>query len=665
MEFTKKPFEMVSNYKPAGDQPQAIAELLDGLKEGKKDQVLQGATGTGKTFTMANIIQANQKPTLVLAHNKTLAMQLYYELKDLFPNNRVEYFVSNFDFFQPEAYLPSRDLYIDKTAKQNMELDMMRLSAMNALLTHSDTIVVASVAAIYALQDPKTYSDAFFEIRVGQKISKRELLTFLVKTGYLRNEIENAPGTFSAKGDVIKIIPAWVSSTLYRISMFGDDVEAIDLIDGTTGAVMDHVSYVSIFPAMAYVTPEDKLKKAIENIREELHHRTKYFEDKGLLLEAQRIKQRTNYDLESLEEFGFCAGIENYSAQLEFRKPGQMPYTLLDYFPKKDFLTIIDESHMMIPQIRGMFNTDKSRKETLVAYGFRLPSAIDNRPLNFDEFREKLSQVIYTSATPGDYELGLTHGQVVDQIIRPTGLLDPIIDVRPTENQIEDLITEIKARAKKKERTLITTLTIRMSEDLTTYLQERNVKVAYLHSELKTFERTEIINDLRKGVYDAVVGVNLLREGLDIPEVSLVAILDADKQGFLRNTRSLIQTVGRAARNADGKVIFYADTISQAMQETMDETARRREVQSAFNKEHNITPTTVYKKIQESALSEHTKKEVAALRDKKHKKERATAFDKVINDLRANMVKAAKELDFETAATLRDTIIELENERED
>jgi len=665
MEFTKKPFEMVSNYKPAGDQPQAIAELLDGLKEGKKDQVLQGATGTGKTFTMANIIQANQKPTLVLAHNKTLAMQLYYELKDLFPNNRVEYFVSNFDFFQPEAYLPSRDLYIDKTAKQNMELDMMRLSAMNALLTHSDTIVVASVAAIYALQDPKTYSDAFFEIRVGQKISKRELLTFLVKTGYLRNEIENAPGTFSAKGDVIKVIPAWVSSTLYRISMFGDDVEAIDLIDGTTGAVMDHVSYVSIFPAMAYVTPEDKLKKAIENIRDELHHRTKYFEDKGLLLEAQRIKQRTNYDLESLEEFGFCAGIENYSAQLEFRKPGQMPYTLLDYFPKKDFLTIIDESHMMIPQIRGMFNTDKSRKETLVAYGFRLPSAIDNRPLNFDEFREKLSQVIYTSATPGDYELGLTHGQVVDQIIRPTGLLDPIIDVRPTENQIEDLITEIKARAKKKERTLITTLTIRMSEDLTTYLQERNVKVAYLHSELKTFERTEIINDLRKGVYDAVVGVNLLREGLDIPEVSLVAILDADKQGFLRNTRSLIQTVGRAARNADGKVIFYADTISQAMQETMDETARRREVQSAFNKEHNITPTTVYKKIQESALSEHTKKEVAALRDKKHKKERATAFDKVINDLRANMVKAAKELDFETAATLRDTIIELENERED
>jgi excinuclease ABC subunit B len=447
--------------------------------------------------------------------------------------------------------------------------------------------------------------------------------------------------------------------------MFGDDVEAIDLIDGTTGAVMDHVSYVSIFPAMAYVTPEDKLKKAIENIRDELHHRTKYFEDKGLLLEAQRIKQRTNYDLESLEEFGFCAGIENYSAQLEFRKPGQMPYTLLDYFPKKDFLTIIDESHMMIPQIRGMFNTDKSRKETLVAYGFRLPSAIDNRPLNFDEFRDKLSQVIYTSATPGDYELGLTHGQVVDQIIRPTGLLDPVIEVRPTENQIEDLITEIKARAKKKERTLITTLTIRMSEDLTTYLQERNIKVAYLHSELKTFERTEIINDLRKGVYDAVVGVNLLREGLDIPEVSLVAILDADKQGFLRNTRSLIQTVGRAARNADGKVIFYADTISQAMQETMDETARRREVQSAFNQAHNITPTTVYKKIQESALSEHTKKEVAALRDKKHKKERATAFDKVINDLRANMVKAAKELDFETAATLRDTIIELENERED
>jgi len=662
MKYQFRKFNLQSDYKPAGDQPEAIKALMSGINKNVKDQVLLGATGTGKTFTMANIINQVNKPTLILAHNKTLAMQLYYELKDFFPDNRVEYFVSNFDFFQPEAYLPSRDLYIDKTAKQNMELDMMRLSAMNALMIRSDTIVVASVASIYALQDPKTYFDAFFEISVGQKISKKKLLSFLVKTGYVRNEIENAPGTFSAKGDVIKIIPAWISQTMFRISLFGDDVEMIDYLDARTGAVLEHIRTTTVFPAMAYVTPEHKLKKAIANIREELKERLKDFKEQGLLLEAQRLEQRTNYDLESLEEFGFAPGMENYSAQLEFRKPGQMPYTLLDYFGD-DFLTIIDESHMMIPQIRGMFNTDRSRKETLVEYGFRLPSAIDNRPLNFEEFRNKMHQVIYTSATPGEYELELTHGKFVQQIIRPTGLVDPTIDVRPTKNQIEDLIVEIKERAKKNERTLITTLTIRMSEDLTTYLQERNIKVAYLHSELKTLERSEILNDLRKGVYDAVVGVNLLREGLDIPEVSLVAILDADKQGFLRNTRSLIQTVGRAARNAHGKVIFYADTISTAMQETIDETDRRRKIQIAYNKKHHIVPKTVYKKMLDSVLTEAAKREIAELNSKRSKKQKRESFEKVIEDLRQKMLKAAKELDFETAATLRDTIIELENEK--
>jgi excinuclease ABC subunit B len=449
---------------------------------------------------------------------------------------------------------------------------------------------------------------------------------------------------------------------MFRISLYGDDVEMIDYLDARTGALLEHLRTTTVFPAMAYVTPEDQLQEAINNIRKELVDRVAYFKDQGLLLEAQRIEQRTNYDLESLSEFGFCPGMENYSAQLEFRKRGQMPYTLLDYFGK-DFLTIIDESHMMIPQIRGMFNTDRSRKETLVSYGFRLPSAIDNRPLNFDEFRDKLDQVIYTSATPGDYELGLTKGKYIQQIIRPTGLVDPIIEVHPTANQIENLIVEISERAKKNERTLITTLTIRMSEDLTTYLQERKIKVAYLHSELKTFERSEIINDLRKGVYDAVVGVNLLREGLDIPEVSLVAILDADKQGFLRNTRSLIQTVGRAARNAHGKVFFYADTISDAMRETMDETSRRREVQLIYNKKHHIIPKTVFKKIQESALTQVAKREVDGLRKKRNKAEKKAAFQKVIDDLREKMLLAAKELDFETAANLRDTIIELENEK--
>ncbi|WP_027063565.1 excinuclease ABC subunit UvrB [Mesoplasma seiffertii] len=663
MEFKKdNRFKLVSKYQPAGDQPKAIAQLLEGIAKGKKDQVLLGATGTGKTFTMANIIANQNRQTLVLAHNKTLAMQIYYELKEFFPENRVEYFVSNFDFFQPEAYLPSKDLYIDKDARQNIELDMMRLSAMNALMTRNDTIVVASVASIYAAQDPGVYSKSFFELNVGQKLSKKELLMFFVKTGYTRNDIENAPGTFSVKGDVIKIVPGWTANIMFRISMFGEEIEMIDVLDTLTGSYIDRTRTITVFPAQAYVTPEDKLKQACENIRQEMVQRVNEFTEQGLLLEAQRLEQRTKYDLESLEEFGFCSGIENYSAQLDFREKGQTPYTLLNYF-QNDFLTIIDESHMMIPQVRGMYNTDRSRKETLVKYGFRLPSALDNRPLNFEEFTSLLNTTIYTSATPGEYETLLTNGEVVEQIIRPTGLLDPIIEVKPSQGQIEDIIEQITLRKQRNERVFITTLTIRMSEDLTSYLQERGIKVAYLHSELKTLERSEILNDLRKGVYDAVVGVNLLREGLDLPEVSLVCILDADKQGFLRNTRSLIQTTGRAARNANGLVIFYADTISKAMQETMDETSRRREIQHQYNLKHNITPKTIIKSIGETMLTEKARQNINELNKVKGTKNKKLAIQKVIDGLRKEMLQAAKDLDFETAATLRDTIIELEGQK--
>lgn len=657
--ISDKKFELNSNFYPNGDQPKAIEKLLQGLKENKKHQVLLGATGTGKTFTMANIIKEINKPTLVLAHNKTLAMQLYYELMEFFPNNRVEYFVSNFDFFQPEAYKPATDLYINKDARINMELDMLRMSAMNALSISNDTIVVASVAAIYPAQDPVQYASSFFELKVGQKFSKRQLLTYLVKTGYTRNDIENAPGTFSVKGDVIKVVPGWSLSAMYRISLFDEHIEMIDMLNIVTGALIERISTVTIYPAQAYVTPEDKLKQACLNIREELALRINEFKEEGKLLEAERLDQRTRYDLESLEEFGFCSGIENYSAHLDFRAPGETPYSLLDYF-KGDFLTIIDESHIMVPQVRGMYNTDRSRKQTLVEYGFRLPSALDNRPLNFEEFASKLKQVIYTSATPGDYELNLVNNDVVEQIIRPTGLLDPVIEVKPTEGQIEDIIEQIHERRKANEKVFITTLTIRMSEDLTSYLQERNIKVAYLHSELKTLERSEILNDLRRGVYDAVVGVNLLREGLDLPEVSLVCVLDADKQGFLRNTKSLIQTAGRAARNANGKVIFYADTISTAMQEAMNETTRRRLIQEAYNKEHNIVPMTISKKINQSTLSEATRKELESIKKQKTAKGKKQAYQKTIDDIRAEMIHAAKDLDFERAAVLRDTIIELE-----
>ncbi|ATZ16817.1 excinuclease ABC subunit B [Williamsoniiplasma luminosum] len=661
--FTRETkFQLISNHKPAGDQPNAIYDLIQGLNENKKHQVLLGATGTGKTFTMANVINQMNRQTLVLAHNKTLAMQLYYEFKELFPNNRVEYFVSNFDFFQPEAYIPSKDLYIDKDARQNIELDMMRLSAMNALVTRNDTIVVASVAAIYASQNPVDYADAFFELNINQKISKRELLTFLVQTGYTRNDVENAPGTFSAKGDIIKIVPGWTANMMFRISMFDNEIEMIDILDILTGAVINKTRTITVYPAQAYVTKKDKLKKAIENIKVELEERLKYFIDNGLLLEAERLEQRTKYDLESLEEFGFTSGIENYSAQLDFRAPGQRPFTLLDYF-QKDFLTIIDESHMMVSQIKGMYNTDRSRKQNLVDYGFRLPSAMDNRPLNQDEFFALQNQIIYTSATPGDFELEKTNNQFIQQIIRPTGLVDPMIEVRKSEGQIEDIINEIQKRKNQNERVFVTTLTIRMSEDLTTYMQERGVKAAYLHSELKTLERSEILNDLRKGVYDVIVGVNLLREGLDLPEVSLVCIIDADKQGFLRNTRSLIQTTGRAARNVNGLVIFYANTMSGAMQEAIEETSRRREIQIAYNQKNNITPKTIVKSLNDTLLTEKALKIVKKVQGMKSIKTKKELIQHTIDQIRSDMLKAAKELDFETAATLRDTIIELEQQK--
>lgn len=655
-------FKLVSKYQPSGDQPTAIAELVEGVRTGKKNQVLMGATGTGKTFTMANVIQAANKPTLVLAHNKTLALQLYYELKDFFPHNRVEYFVSNFDYYRPEAYVPSRDLYIDKDSRQNMELDMMRLSAMNALITHRDTIVVASVASIYAIQDPREYSQSFFEISMGQTLAKRNLLAYLVRTGYSRNDIDNAQGTFSVKGDAIKIVPGWTASIMFRLSLFGDNVEMIEVIDTITGATINKTRTVTIFPATAYVTPQNKLKVAIENIRSELNDRLRYFEERGLLLEAQRLKQRTNYDLEALEEFGVVNGIENYSSHLEFRAPGERPFTLLDYFPK-DYLTIIDESHMTIPQIRGMYNTDQSRKKTLISYGFRLPSAQDNRPLNLREFEKLQNQIIYTSATPGIYELEKTHHKITQQVIRPTGLLDPLIEVRPTKNQIEDLIQEINKRKAKNERVFITTLTIRMSEDLTAYLQSRGLKIAYLHNELKTLERSEILNELRRGVYDAVVGVNLLREGLDLPEVSLVAILDADKPGFLRDTRSLIQTVGRVARNANGLAIFYADEVSQAMADTIKETKRRRQIQMDYNKKHHIVPQTITKDVSDTLLTEKALDNLHRLRKIKNKDQKKKEMQRVIDDLRQQMLKAAKNLDFEAAATLRDSILELEVEK--
>ncbi|WJG71161.1 excinuclease ABC subunit UvrB [Spiroplasma ixodetis] len=660
-------FKLKAPYKPTGDQPEAIRKLVVAIKNNIKYQVLLGATGTGKTFTMANVIAQVQKPTLILVHNKTLAMQLYGELKTFFPENRVEYFVSYFDFYQPEAYLPKTDTYIDKNSKQNQEIEMLRLSALNGLSISKDVIVVASVAAIYGEQEPTAYKDNFFELRKGQKINRKDLLLRLIKNGYVRNDITLEPGSFSAKGDLIKLAPSWNDQFYLRISLFGDEIEEIARIDTLGANVLERFPFITIFPAQNYITSKSHVDQAIIKITEELKITLAQLRKNNMLVEAQRLEQRTEHDLESLKEFGICSGIENYSRHLENREVGSAPYTLIDFFPD-DFLTIIDESHMTLPQIRGMYNTDRSRKETLVKYGFRLPSALDNRPLNFNEFSNKLKQVIYTSATPADYELSLIKNEVepfnvpVQQIIRPTGLLDPTIEIKPTKNQMEDIINQIKLRTKNNERVFITTLTIRMAEELSNFLQEQKIKVAYIHNELKTLERTKVLLDLRKGVFDVIVGINLLREGLDVPEVSLICILDADKSGFLRNTKSLIQTIGRAARNVNGHVILYGDIKTEAMTQAIEETQRRREIQLAYNKKHNIVPVTVKKPLSEIVSTRELDVDLKILNSSKGKTKIA-AKTKIIADLRVEMLQAAKDLNFEKAASLRDLILSIESEK--
>lgn len=649
-------FELVSQYTPNGDQPEAIKELVEGIKEGKKHQVLLGATGTGKTFTISNVIAQVNKPTLVFAHNKTLASQLYSELKEFFPNNHVEYFVSYFDYYQPEAYMPKTDTYIDKTTKTNEELDMLRMAATNAVLHHPDTIIVASVACIYGASNPEQYEDMIDTLRVGDVIDRNDLMYKLINQQYKRNDFETAKGTFRVRGDVIEISPGWTDRFLIRIEMFGDEIERISEVDPLTGKLIQAYSLYNIYPASGYATSMDIIRRAAMSIEEELEERLDYYEQEGKPLEKERLEQRCRYDIEALREFGVCPGIENYSRHIDGRKPGETPYTLFDYFPD-DYLMVIDESHVSLPQIRGMFNGDRARKQTLVDYGFRLPSALDNRPLIFSEFENKAPQNIYVSATPGDYELEKTDNHVVEQIIRPTGLLDPVVEVRPTEGQIDDLVDEIKSRIAKNERTLITTLTVRMAEDLTEYLKNLDIKVAWLHHEVKTIERTEIINDLRRGKYDVLVGINLLREGLDIPEVSLITILDADKEGFLRSKRSLIQIIGRAARNADGKVIMYGDSITESMKYAIDETARRRKIQMEYNEKHGIVPKTIIKPVREVVRSKETKE----MADKYLKRRKLGKKDmtKFIQNLEIEMKEAAKNLEFERAAELRDMIAEL------
>lgn len=650
-------FELVSNFKPTGDQPEAIDKLVKGIKENKKFQVLLGATGTGKTFTIANVINKVNKPTLVIVHNKTLAGQLYSEFKSLFPNNRVEYFVSNFDFYQPEAYIPKTDTYIDKNAVMNEEIEMMRTSAINSVLERSDTIIVASVASIFGLTDPDEYKRLVFEIRVGEEINRKEFFNKLITAQYKRNNLDLTPGTFRVRGDIIEIFPAsYESNFIIRIDTFGDEIEKIYMCDNLTGEILHSYLTYPIFPAYDHASTLERIKKACVTIREELADRLLYFKQHDKPLEYERLDMRTNHDLESLQEFGICPGIENYARHIDQRKPGEKPYCLFDYFPK-DFLLIVDESHATFPQIRGMYNGDRSRKLTLVEYGFRLPSALDNRPLNFNEFENELNQVICTSATPGDYELEKTNHEVVEQIIRPTGLLDPKISLRKTNGQIDDILENIKNRIAKNQRCMIVTLTVKMAEDLTDFLKERNIKVVYLHHEVKTLQRSEIIYQLRKGKYDVLVGVNLLREGLDIPEVSCVMILDADKEGFLRTTRSLIQVIGRAARNAEGEVIMYADTITKSMQEAIDETNRRRAIQEKYNQDNGIIPKTIIKEI---ALPLKMIDEIDTKNNKKLNSKQSLAQLKLqIKDLEKQMRKAANEFDFERAAEIRDIIIEL------
>ncbi len=654
-------FELVSKFEPAGDQPKAIEELVEQINTGQRHQTLLGATGTGKTYTMSQVIERIGKPTLIIAHNKTLAGQLYSEFKEFFPNNRVEYFVSYYDYYQPEAYVPSTDTFIEKDAQINDEIDKLRHSATSSLFERDDVIIIASVSCIYGLGNPEEYKDMVVSVRVGMELERNQLLRKLVDIQYSRNDIDFKRGTFRVRGDVVDIFPASRDEQCVRVEFFGDEIDRIREINYLTGEVIHEREHFAVFPASHFVTREEKMKIAIERIEEELKERLEALRNDNKLLEAQRLEQRTNYDLEMMREMGFCSGIENYSVHLTLRPPGSTPYTLLDYF--KDFLIMIDESHVTLPQIRGMFNGDKARKTVLVDHGFRLPSALDNRPLQFTEFEEKAQQLLYVSATPGPYELEHTE-KMVEQIIRPTGLLDPTIDVRPSNHQIDDLLEEIIKRSEKNERVLITTLTKKMSEDLTDYLKEAGIKVQYLHSEIKTLERIEIIRELRMGTYDVLVGINLLREGLDIPEVSLVAILDADKEGFLRSNRSLVQTIGRAARNSNGHVILYADKITDSMQYALDETARRREVQIAFNEKHGITPTTIEKDIRELISAHSDVKDEIIPKDttKKRRKLTKEEREKVMFELEKEMKEAAKALDFERASELRDALFELKAE---
>ena len=645
----EKLFKLVSKYKPSGDQPDAIDSLVKGINEGKKEQVLLGATGTGKTFTIANVIEKTGKPTLVLAHNKTLAGQLYAEFKEMFPNNHVEYFVSYYDYYQPEAYVPSSDTYIEKDSSISDEIDKLRHAATSALINYKDVIVVASVSCIYGIGEKEEYEKNMLILTVGDNISRNKIINRLVDMTYDRSDIDFHRGTFRVRGNNIDIIPVNEKVSGIRIILDGDVVEEIVLFDPVTGVVSTSKKSITISPASHFVTSKDKLEKAIERIEEELKERLEELKSEKKLIEEQRLRERTNYDIEMLRETGFCNGVENYSRHLALRGPGETPSCLIDFFPK-DFLLVVDESHVTLPQVRGMYNGDRMRKQTLVDYGFRLPSALDNRPLKFEEFESKINQAIYVSATPGDYELEKTNNQYVEQIIRPTGLLDPVIEVRKSEGQIDDIIAEINDRIKKNERVLITTLTIRMSEELTNYLKEMNIKVAYLHSEIKTLERLKIIHDLRSGVYDCIVGINLLREGLDIPEVSLICILDADKQGFLRSTRSLIQTIGRAARNANGKVIMYADNYSDSMNEAIKETERRRSIQEEYNKVHGITPKTISKEIKDVVSND--------IKDAKKKLSKREKLEQ-IEVLEKQMREAAANMDFEKAMELRDIYFEL------
>ena len=648
-------FELISKYKPSGDQPKAIDELVNGINEGKKEQVLLGATGTGKTFTIANVIAQTNKPALILEPNKTLAGQLYSEMKELFPNDHVEYFVSYYDYYQPEAYVPQSDTYIEKDASINDEIDELRHGATSALINNRNTIVVASVSCIYGIGDKEDYIESMLILSQDQKITRNEIINKLVDMTYERNDIDFHRGTFRVHGDTIDIIPASEKAHGIRIELFDDVVDQISLFDPLTGVIEKRLKNISIFPATHFVTNKDKMEEAIRRIKEELDNRLIELHNDNKLIEEQRLKERTNYDLEMLKETGFCNGVENYSRHLALRDEGETPSTLIDFFPD-DFLLIVDESHITLPQVRGMYNGDRMRKTTLVNYGFRLPSALDNRPLKFEEFESKINQAIYVSATPGDYELDHVNHKYVEQIIRPTGLLDPTIEVRKTEGQIDDLIDEINSRIEKNERVLITTLTIRMAEELTNYLKEMGIKVAYLHTEVKTLERLKTIHDLRVGIYDCIVGINLLREGLDIPEVSLIAIMDADKQGFLRSTRSLIQTVGRCARNENGHVIMYADNISEAMSETIKETARRRSIQEEYNKEHGIIPKTINKKVHDVISNEvKTDKNKSTKMNKKEK-------ESIMSTIEEEMRKAAKELDFERAMELRDILFEMKGE---